>query len=166
MGVGDNKAYVIIKENKFTNNMAYFSGNAVYIRSTKRLSEPNKACVGVHIEQSQFQYNFGMKKHNGGAATILCDYLTDTTAKDYKHTSAFVNVYIAFEMFRSITDPIQDLVDTSITYDVYMYAVGIISSTFDTNFSGMKGTAVYMRGPSKAIISGSTFTNNAPTYSF
>lgn len=69
-----------------------------------------------------------MKKHNGGAVTIGCDLISDETTKDYYHSSSFINLYIIFEMFKSLNDPIVDLLDDQTTYQVFMFAVGIMNS--------------------------------------
>lgn len=47
-----------------------------------------------------------------------------------------------------------------------MYAVGITNSKFDSNYSGIKGTAIYMRGLSKIIITYTDITNNSPVYAY
>ena len=42
--------YVAIINNQFSNNMAYFSGNAIYIRSTvTKLKASTLNCGGVHL---------------------------------------------------------------------------------------------------------------------
>jgi hypothetical protein len=66
---------VIIADNIFNKNMAYFSGNAVYIRNTLPMRDLHKLCVGVLTTGNYFGYNIGLKKHNGGAMTIVCDII-------------------------------------------------------------------------------------------
>lgn len=64
--------------------MAYFSGNAVYIRSTlKKTDTPNLICGGVRITENNFLNNMGMKIHNGGAVSALCNYIVDQNYDDY-----------------------------------------------------------------------------------
>lgn len=57
-----------------------------------------------------------MKKHNGGAATILCNFLDDTSNKDYYHSSTFINLWILIETLQPLNDPIEDLYDPGILY--------------------------------------------------
>ena len=61
--------HIIIKNNMFSKNMAYFSGNAIYIKSTLSLSGLNNKtiCAGANIIDNTFVNNIGMKVHNGGA---------------------------------------------------------------------------------------------------
>ena len=73
-------------------------------------------CAGVYLGGSIFLGNIGMKKHNGGAATILCDFIIDTTSKDYYHTSAFIDTYILFETLRPLQDPVEDLYSNNLVY--------------------------------------------------
>lgn len=68
-----NKPYVIISGCTFDTNMAYFSGNAVYIRNTiKNTTRTPLVCAGVYIETSIFEDNIGLKAHNGGAIGGVC----------------------------------------------------------------------------------------------
>jgi hypothetical protein len=83
-----------------------------------------------------------MKKHNGGAITAICDFITDKTNKDYYHTSTFVNIWVVLETFRSLNDPVEDLYDSNLIYQVYLYSVGLTYTRFEENMSGVKGTAV------------------------
>ena len=76
--------YVILRSNYFANNMAYFSGNAVYIRSTllkANISFQN--CGGVDLESNTFVNNIGMKIHNGGAVSASCMYIVDKHSDDF-----------------------------------------------------------------------------------
>jgi len=65
--------------------MAYFSGNAIYIRSTisqLRNSDPTFYCGGVNIIDNTFANNIGMKSHNGGAISASC-FNIDSSHIDY-----------------------------------------------------------------------------------
>lgn len=82
-------AQIVMRSNSFSNNMAYFSGNAVYIRSTlKKVSILNQNCGGgVDIEDNIFTNNIGLKIHNGGALSVQCFYVIDKLADDFYATS-------------------------------------------------------------------------------
>lgn len=56
--------------------MAYFSGNAIYIRNSRKETDSNKICGGINLKDNIFEHNIGMKIHNGGAVSILCYLLT------------------------------------------------------------------------------------------
>lgn len=49
-----NEPYIVIFDNKFQNNMAYFSGNGVYMRNTKLTTDLGKICGGALIQQNNF----------------------------------------------------------------------------------------------------------------
>ncbi|CDW73143.1 UNKNOWN [Stylonychia lemnae] len=59
-------SFVIINKNIFYYNMAYVSGNSIYIRTTKILQNFNEQCGGIYMNDNYFFRNIGMKKHNGG----------------------------------------------------------------------------------------------------
>ena len=85
---GVNLPLVFINDNTFTQNMAYFSGNAVYIRSTMNQSEAGtKQCGGVFLQNNTFTKNTGLKLHNGGAVSALCSYINDQKYDDYSGNS-------------------------------------------------------------------------------
>lgn len=86
------KPFVIIVSNSFSNNMAYFSGNAIYIRNTQRSTDLTNICGSAWLDSNTFTNNIGTKKHNGGAVTASCKYLSDINHEDYHHTSS---IYIA-----------------------------------------------------------------------
>ena len=72
---------IIMKDNRFEKNMAYFAGNAFYISSTMRstgLFDYLQFCgAGIMIEDNVFENNIGMKRHNGGAGVIRCKRFSD-----------------------------------------------------------------------------------------
>ena len=85
------KPYVIMHNNNFTKNMAYFAGNAFHITSSVRLIEPYldylQMCgAGILIEENLFYGNIGMKRHNGGAGVVRCAHKqawTDIFVEDH-----------------------------------------------------------------------------------
>lgn len=86
-----NKATLVIDNNSFYRNMAYFSGNAVYIRLTRNRDLIDSVCGGgVLLTSNHFENNIGTKIHNGGAVSIVCaDYdISKKLQNDYFATSA------------------------------------------------------------------------------
>ena len=69
---------VVIANNSFTGNMAYLSGNAVYIRTPQNDLVSNSFCGGVTLENNSFTGNIGLKIHNGGAVSFVCSVLPST----------------------------------------------------------------------------------------
>ena len=69
------KPYILIIGNTFVGNMAYFSGNAIFIRSTKLVSNEQEICAGSFLDKNIFNQNMGMKAHNGGALSAVCSYI-------------------------------------------------------------------------------------------
>ena len=66
--------HVVLSKNTFEKNMAYFSGNAIYVRPTILATnlEEKQNCAGVNIIGNTFKNNIGMKVHNGGAISAYC----------------------------------------------------------------------------------------------
>ena len=80
-----------MQNNIFDRNMAYFAGNAFYIRHKMRnldLYDYLQFCgAGTLIEDNVFENNIGLKRHNGGAGVIRCHRVED--AVDWKEESYF-----------------------------------------------------------------------------
>ena len=56
--------------------MAYFSGNAIYIRVAKNDTDYAGICGnGILIDNNYFGENIGTKLANGGALSVICTYL-------------------------------------------------------------------------------------------
>lgn len=80
---------IVMSENQFVENMAYWAGNAFHIQMKVRMinaidSEHGpdvwQTCgAGILIQDNFFQGNIGLKRHNGGAGVIRCQHSTDTT---------------------------------------------------------------------------------------
>ena len=81
--------------------MAYFSGNGFYLRNYKRVGKSSidiyMMCGSALITASKFENNIGLRKHNGGAATVICSLISDVTKKEYYHTSTFINIWLIIE---------------------------------------------------------------------
>ena len=73
--------------------MAYFSGNAVYIRNTmvkgtgQEKLNSTWGCAGVNLIENSFINNIGMKVHNGGAVSAYCHIIDLETHVDYASAS-------------------------------------------------------------------------------
>ena len=73
---------IIMTNNRFLNNMAYWSGNAFHIQMNMRMMygidsdfgpDAWQTCgSGILIDSNYFHGNIGLKKHNGGAGVIRC----------------------------------------------------------------------------------------------
>ena len=73
----DVKPFVVVHNNVFEKNMAYFAGNAFHITSTLSFTadfdDYLQMCgSGILIDGNSFVGNIGMKRHNGGAGVIRC----------------------------------------------------------------------------------------------
>jgi hypothetical protein len=70
--------------------MAYSSGNAVYMRSTKLITT-NNVCGLIHVELNTFTRNIAVtKSHNGGAITLACDFVDASDVERFASLSEFV----------------------------------------------------------------------------
>lgn len=86
-----------------------------------------------------------MKKHNGGAVTIKTDIINDPRQKDFHYSSSFANIWIIVELFRRIYGHVSDLVTPALTYDIYQHQTSIRHSIFEENYSGGKGSAIFLK---------------------
>jgi hypothetical protein len=92
-----NQPHVVLHANTFDKNMAYFSGNAVYITPTMQFSNifsPGQQCAGVNIISNIFTNNLGLKVHNGGALSVVCSYQYDNSDLNYDSTSDYSDFLI------------------------------------------------------------------------
>ena len=82
-GLNETLPAIVMKDNRFDKNMAYFAGSAFYVRNTMRttqLFDYLQFCgAGTLIESNIFEGNIGMKRHNGGAGVIRCTRLNDNS---------------------------------------------------------------------------------------
>ena len=86
-----------------------------------------------------------MKVHNGGAISALCTYLDEEDHDDYYHTSAFNSTDITKDINNTATVTISSSVDSSYArYKVQSFQFTIMGCNFTENYSGQKGTAVYI----------------------
>jgi hypothetical protein len=71
--------------------MAYFSGNAIYVRPTilKDGMNASQICAGVNIIGNTFDKNIGLKVHNGGAISAHCIHIDSDLHPDYYATSNY-----------------------------------------------------------------------------
>ena len=139
--------------------MAYFSGNAIYIRSTmKRQNVPSSVCGGVFIVNNLFYYNSGLKLHNGGAITAICKYLLNSYSDDFVATSSYAiqqndNIYTSIYYLRLFS------ITANIAID--KYKVSIKQNDFTQNYAGSKGTAIYIQQYSMILMDQNNFQQNA-----
>lgn len=104
------KPFVFVEDNTFIQNQAYLSGNALYMRSTKKSVNPLNTCGVARLDGNTFDSNFGFKVSDGGALSILCDVITDTTSRDYDRSSDFEDAV-------STEDPLIDIVTNFLLVD-------------------------------------------------
>ncbi|CDW73676.1 UNKNOWN [Stylonychia lemnae] len=159
-----NNPYLVISDNRFVTNFAYFSGNAIHFRGTLRYDQYNQICGGLQIQNSEFYHNIGMKVHNGGAISAVCEYLDEEDHDDYYHTSTFYSNDILTDNNNAITSTIQSLSDASTRFRVQSYQFTITGCNFTENYSGIKGTAIYLKYINKIRIQNSTFASSGPVY--
>ena len=129
--------------------MAYFSGNAIYVRSTlRKINVTNTVCGGVQIQANIFKGNIGTKLHNGGAVSAVCTYISDVSLDDYKATSMIA-------LNKSFI-PITSIIDQK-KFTLNMQELRFKDNDFTENYSGLKGTAIYVKQYSSTIIDNNNF---------
>ena len=103
---GINDGVVILKGNTFIGNMAYMSGNAVYINLVSQWV--HSGCGGVYDEGNTYQQNFGGKRSQGGAIFIQCSSVSPTDASfDFQSRPKSENVTLTDPLTTSITYPVK-----------------------------------------------------------
>ena len=176
----NSQPYIYFKDNNFTKNMAYFAGNALYITHTINRTEHFKdyryMCgAGVNIENNSFEYNTGLKRHNGGASVHRCLlYDSDFKGKRLSTSSSLEllnrtrtdddvgNFTYWYEDPMKTKDNFTDLSNSNITYEVYKYATNIKHNSFIFNSAGMKGSALLISLINALHIDGNLFLGNQP----
>ena len=105
------RPYLVITENTFEQNMGLMGGNAIYIRNTIRKIDQGMVCAGGYIENSIFNQNIGLKAHNGGAVSAICDYLDNPYHDDYSSTSSIKSVWVAIDVVQDLLEPLDSVVE-------------------------------------------------------
>jgi len=105
--------YVILRDNYFTQNMAYLAGNVLYMRNTILAEGRSEICGGLSIANDYYYRNIGLKKHNGGAIATTC---TDIQGKNENagHSSTYIDIWIVIDYIMDgvrTKELIEDLVD-------------------------------------------------------
>lgn len=156
----DKLPYFVLHKNDFTRNMAYMSGNAVFIQGTKAFDNPLQACLtGVHATENTFRDNFGFKISEGGAISLVCSAVTDENTVDFYRSSGVTTASLSKEDTLS-SSSISDLVDTERAYAPYSRSTYFYDNQFTNNHAGRKGAALYIKGVSDVIIDSNVFSKN------
>lgn len=103
--------------------------------------------------------------HNGGAIAGVCKFLsplTNTQHDDFKATSSFTYLYFGVDLLYDLNTNYVDFVDQSVSFNIYTFRFAVLDNIFEENFSGMRGSAVYIKYMSRPRIVNCTFTNNGP----
>jgi hypothetical protein len=116
---------------------------------------------GILISDNTFKNNIGMKVHNGGAVSVTCTFIGSTHQDYYQMSSSVLASSDTIESYYLLTDPLDGL-----EYEVYTYILYILKDTFLENYSGLKGTALYINYISSPSIDLSDFVLNGPVYSY
>lgn len=148
--ISSDKPFLVIYDNEFDENSAYLSGNAVFVRATKRDNDMSDFCVGSYFYSNRFIKNFGFKLSNGGAVTTLCDHINSSKENDYYHFSGYVTTYKFIDL-GSLVDGVDDLFDGTL-YSPLAFGNLYDSNTFSSNFAGRKGTAIFSKYISRVKI--------------
>jgi len=144
--------------------MAYFSGNAMYMKSSKREGFEMNTCGAARVSQSTFLENFGTKTSDGGALSFVCDYVKDSQRLDFVGASDFDGSLIDPEgvtSISSIADPTREY--TLLVED--QLSISIADSSFTGNAAGFKGSSIFAHELSSVKIEDSVFESNKPVSS-
>jgi hypothetical protein len=184
---GGRRANIVIKENKFRNNMAYFAGNAFHLTYRMRMYvedyDAQQVCgAGILIEDNSFIGNIGLKKHNGGVGVIRCEHLPtlQTFNQAFEINSGLLRYEVHQEHHRwnktlptpILEDPqthttwMQSEINDKIYFKFLTYGTLIRDNTFSNNHSGKKGTALLIEKINEVQIIKNTFLNNGPVTAY
>ena len=100
-----------------------------------------------------------MKKHNGGAITVKCDFLSDEKDAEFSKSSGF--------LYGSRSNQtVYDLFDRSVSYSLNPNMTLIENCEFEENFSGFKGMAIYAKYYSDIVVNNCKFWGNSAVYAY
>ena len=176
-----NNPYIVLAENTFTKNMAYWAGNAFHIQMTMRMvhsggtvNDAWQTCGnGILLVDNFFNGNIGMKRHNGGAGVIRCEHTTNTLTTVFDYLSGKqrgMHRDIIYDIRKNVVsnithidDPptnkttLVDLFDVDRSYELLAYGTLIANNTFANNYSGMRGSALLIELISEVQVIGNKF---------
>ena len=182
----DKRAYLVIKENKFRNNMAYFAGNVFHLTYRMRMYEvgydAQQTCgAGILIEENSFIGNIGLKKHNGGVGVIRCAHLS--TLQAYEAAEEMNSGLLRYEVHQEVkryrkkptailedpsthTTKLKSILNDEESFEFLTYGTFIHDNTFSNNHSGKKGTALLIENINEVQIKKNTFMYNGPVTAY
>jgi hypothetical protein len=113
-----------------------------------------------------FLNNIGMKVHNGGALSAYCHYIDSPSYEDYPAQS-LINLtksqVSSTSYYNASAITVTSIADNSVIA-IQRYKFNVQGNYFDENFSGGKGSALYIRQYSSIRLVSNTFANNGPVY--
>ena len=160
-GAIKDQPYVLFYKNDFARNMAYISGNALFMQGTKRSDRPLDSCsMSVLIDSNDFVENFGFKHSDGGAVSLTCSEVIDLNKADYLRSSGREADYSNADY--TLGSEILDGLDSAEgrNFRPYFRTAHIYRNTFELNHAGRKGSAIFIQGLTAVRIEGSTFVRN------
>ena len=181
------RPYIVMYDNKFVNNMAYWAGNAFHIQMQMRMiygnthtagSDSWQTCAsGILIDENYFYGNVGLKKHNGGAGVIRCIHTPNAVESQFTYRSGKMrqvqtDIYPDGRNYTYLDDPsthktlLQDLFDEEQYYELLSYGTWIKNNTFANNYSGKRGSALLLELINNLLIEDNEFKNNGPVQAY
>jgi len=87
--------YILLKNNSFARNMAYFEGNSVFIRGAQNASFINQTSSLLHvlIEKCTFTKNYGLNVGKGAALVIDGKQSDEVMSAVRTSMSAYLNSF-------------------------------------------------------------------------
>lgn len=69
-----------------------------------------------------------MKVHNGGAITAICKHLSNPYHDDLFASSSYTFIYFVVDLLADVSNPIPDLIDSSLAFGVYVFRFAVLDS--------------------------------------
>ena len=114
--------------------MAYLSGNAIFIKGTKRADQPLESCSTAFFSQKDvYRDNFGFKVSDGGALSLVCAEEQDQQKADFKKSSS-----LSVD-FTVLDEPVKTAIaisDNSVSFNPLFRSAHILDSIFERNHAG------------------------------
>lgn len=96
--------------------------------------------------------------------SAICEYITNPAYDDYSFTSSINSIWASVDSSTDLTQMLDSVFEGVGTVPVYSFRFNIEQSVFLNNYSGMQGTAVYIKQMNKIRMFTTNFVQNGATF--
>ena len=96
--------------------------------------------------------------------SAICEYITNPAYDDYSFTSSINSIWASVDSSTDLTQMLDSVFEGVGTVPVYSFRFNIEQCVFLNNYSGMQGTAVYIKQMNKIRMFTTNFVQNGATF--